>query len=90
MFVHYFDSTNEPNCFVMTITVPYKNAVKIEQFPNKPAEKTVFDVNDLPPQVLQLLTTTNDKGVIPLSDEEIAKIINTYKDKIEFQEINED
>ena len=79
--IGYKDPFNEVNFFRLSLEISNGSTINVIEFPIVPKKVFASNVNEIPIEVLRQLQV-NEKGVVPLSQEDIMKLIETQKDKI--------
>lgn len=79
--IGYYDHENNVKFFRLRFEISEGSTIKVIEFPILPRKIIAFDAKDIPIEILRQLQP-NEKGVIPLSQDEADEILTSQKDKI--------
>jgi len=79
--IGYYDPENEVKFFRLRFEISDGSTIKVIEFPIMPKKVIAFDAKEIPIEILRQLQP-NEKGVIPLSQDEADEIFTSQKDKI--------
>ncbi len=79
--IGYYDHENNVKFFRLRFEISEGSTIKIIEFPIMPKKVIAFDAKEIPIEILRQLQL-NEKGVIPLSQDEVDEIFISQKDKI--------
>ncbi len=80
--IGYHDPKNEVKFFRIRFEISAGSTINVIEFPIMPKKVFAFDAKDIPIEILRQMKV-NEKGVIPLSQDEIDELFKLHKDKIE-------
>ena len=79
--IGYYDPENNVKFFRLRFEISEGSTIKIIEFPIMPKKVIAFDTKKIPIEILRQFQP-NEKGVIPLSQDEADEIFTSQKDKI--------
>lgn len=80
--ISYFNLENEVKFFRIRFEVSKGSTINVIEFPIRPKKVFVFDAKEIPIEILRQLQP-NEKGEIPLSQDEVDELLKSQKGKIE-------
>jgi len=80
--IGYHDPENEVKFFRIRFEISEGSTINVIEFPIMPKKVFAFDAKEIPVEILRQMQV-NEKGVIPLSQDEIDELFKLHKDKIE-------
>ncbi|MCD6176896.1 MAG: hypothetical protein J7K29_03555 [Candidatus Cloacimonetes bacterium] len=79
--IGYYDNENNIKFFRIRFEISEGSTIKVIEFPIMPKKVIAFNAKEIPIEILRQLQP-NEKGIIPLSQDEVEKILKSQKDKI--------
>ena len=80
--IGYFNFEDEVKFFRIRFEISEGSTINVIEFPIMPKKVFAFDAKEIPIEILRQMQP-NEKGEIPLSQNEIDKLFESQKDKIE-------
>jgi len=80
--IGYFDLEDEVKFFRIRFEISEGSTINVIEFPIMPKKVFSFDAKEIPIEILRQMQS-NKKGVIPLTQKEFDKLIESQKNKIE-------
>lgn len=78
LIVFCFDTEKKFNCYFLEFKTYKKNRIRITKLPKLPKKITKYNAAEIPEQIMRQLEA-NDKGVIPLTKEQIIDLLKDYQ-----------